>query len=119
MRLSVERRLMICYLFLKHVRRRYGRKPILTDEARWYDEACRWLRSEHSVYPTEEKNLVERFIQKVKDRTECFDDSFPCRKEGCDREHVRNWLKMFVLHIHLEMDLSRIVSFLYREVSLS
>ncbi len=119
MRLSAERTLMICYLFLKDVRRRYGRKPILTDEARWYDEACRWLRLEHSVYPTEEKNLVERFIQKVKDRTECFDDSFPCRKEGCDREHVRNWLKMFVLHIHLEMDLSRIVSFLYREVSLS
>lgn len=35
---------------------------------------------------------------------------------GCDREHVRNWLKMIVLHTHLEMDLSRIVSFLYREV---
>jgi len=41
-----------------------------------------WLRLEHSVCPTEEKNLVERFIQKVKERTECFDDSFPCRKEG-------------------------------------
>ena len=76
-----------------------------------------WLRLEHSVCPTEEKNLIERFIQKVKERTECFDDSFPCRKEGgCDREHVRNWLKMIVLHTHLEMDLSRIVSFLYREV---
>jgi transposase-like protein len=44
MRLSVERTLlMICYLFLKDVRTRYGRKkPILTDKARWYDdEACR------------------------------------------------------------------------------
>jgi transposase-like protein len=48
MRLSVERTLMICYLFLKDVTRRYGRKPILTDEARWYDEACRWLRLEAS-----------------------------------------------------------------------
>src|SRR5713226_3994828 len=116
MRLSVERRLMICYLFLKHVRRRYGRKPILTDEARWYDEACRWLRLEHSVYPTEEKNLVERFIQKVKDGTECFDDSFPCRKEGV-RQGARAELAQDVRPSqHLEMDLSRIVSFLYREV---
>lgn len=119
MRLSVERTLMICYLFLKDVRKRYGRKPILTDEAGWYDEACRWLRLPHANYPVEEKNLIERFIQKVKDRTECFDDSFPCRKEGCDRHHVWNWLKMLVIHLHLEMDPYRIISFLYREVSLS
>ena len=92
MRLSVERTIMICYLFLKDVRARYGRKAILTDEAQWYNEACRWLRLPHANYPVQEKNLIERFIQKVKDRTECFDDSFPCRKEGCDREHVKNWL---------------------------
>ena len=36
-----------------------------------------------------------------------------------DREHVKNRLKLFVLHIHLEMDLPRDVSFLCREVSLS
>jgi putative transposase len=119
MHLSVERTLMICYLFLKRVRAMYGRKLIVTDEARWYDEACRWLRLEHHNYPVEEKNLIERFIQKVKDRTECFDDSFPCRKKGCDRYHVWNWIKMFVFHIHLEMDLNRIISFLYGEVSLS
>jgi putative transposase len=119
MRLSVERTLMICYLFLKDVRKRYGRKPILTDKARWYDEACSWLRLPHRNYPVQEKNLIERFIQKIKDRTECFDDSFPCRREGCDRAHVWNWLKMFVLHTHLEMDLNRIITFLYTGVSLS
>jgi len=115
MRLSVERTIMICYLFLKDVRSKYGRKPILTDEARWYDEACRWLRLPHQNYPVEEKNLIERFIQEVKDRTECFDDSFPCRKEGCDRHHVWNWLNLFLLHIHLEMDLHRVMSFLVEE----
>ena len=73
----------------------------------------------HANYPVQGKNLIERFIQKVKDTTECFDESFPCRKEGCDREHVKNRLKLFVLHIHLEMDLPRDVSFLCREVSLS
>jgi hypothetical protein len=32
------------------------------------------------------KNLMERFVQQIKDRTECFDDHFPCRrrKENCD-----------------------------------
>jgi hypothetical protein len=40
-----------------------------------------------SIYGTELKNLMERFIQHIKDRTtECFDDHFPCRrKENCDR----------------------------------
>jgi hypothetical protein len=31
----------------------------------------------------------------LKDRLECFDDLFPCLKEGCDREHVRNWISVF------------------------
>ncbi|AFU57863.1 putative transposase [Candidatus Nitrososphaera gargensis Ga9.2] len=45
-----------------------GRKPIFTDGARWYNEACRWLRLPHLVYGTELKNLmVEQFIQQVKD----------------------------------------------------
>jgi transposase-like protein len=52
MHLSVERTLMVCYLFLKRVRARYGRKPILTDEAQWYHEACRWLRLPHSTIPS-------------------------------------------------------------------
>jgi hypothetical protein len=26
------------------------------------------------IYGTELKNVMERFIQKIKDRTECFDD---------------------------------------------
>jgi putative transposase len=115
MHLSVERTIMICYLFLKRVRIKYGRKPILTDKAAWYDEACRWLRLPHSNYPIEEKNLIERFIQRVKDRTECFDDSFPCRKEGCDKSHVWNWLNLFILHTHLDMDLHRVMPYLVKK----
>jgi hypothetical protein len=34
------------------------------------------------VYGTELKNLMERFIQYLKDRTEeYFDDHFPCQKK--------------------------------------
>ena len=82
-------------MFLKRLRQRYGMKPIWTDEATFYPEACRWLRLEHRVYPTEWKNLIERMNQSLKDRLECFDDLFPCLKEDCHRDHVRNWISVF------------------------
>ncbi len=67
MHLSRERTIFICYQFFKQLRHRYGRKPIFTDGARWYDNACKWLRLQHNVYDTELKNLMERFIQHIKD----------------------------------------------------
>lgn len=106
MHLSRERTIFICYQFFKQLRNRYGRKPIFTDGALWYDTACRWLRLKHQVYGTELKNLMERFIQYLKDRTECFDDHFPCRKkeEDCNRQHVWNWLKLFFLYLYMSAD---------------
>jgi len=113
MHLSRERTLFICYRFFRQLRNRYGgRKPIYTDGARWYNEACRWLRLPHYVYGTELKNMMERFIQHIKDRTECFDDHFPCRKQDCDRRHVWNWLKLFILYVHTGMDRRRFMMFL-------
>ncbi len=43
-RVSYNQSILDAYLFLKEVRRRYGRRPIWTDEGLWYPEACRWLR---------------------------------------------------------------------------
>jgi transposase-like protein len=55
----------------KQLRTRYGRrKPIHTDGAHWYNDACKWLRLKHHVYGAELKNVMERFIQKIKDRTQ-------------------------------------------------
>ena len=34
--------------------------------------------------------------QHIKDRTESFDDYFPCRKDNCKLMHITNWLKLFV-----------------------
>jgi transposase-like protein len=42
--LSRERAIFVCYQFFKQLQIRYGRKPIFTDGARWYNDACRWLR---------------------------------------------------------------------------
>jgi putative transposase len=105
MHLSKERTIFICYHFFKQLRTRYGRKPIHTDRAPWYNDACKWLRLKHHVYGTELKNIMERFIQQIKDRTECFDDYFPCRKEKCDRQYVNNWLNVcFVSAYENEQD---------------
>jgi putative transposase len=86
----------------------------LTDGVRWYNkDACKWLRLKHKVYGTELKNLMERFIQHIKDRTECFDDNFPCMKDDdCDRQHVWNWLKLFILYLHVGMNRMRFATFL-------
>jgi hypothetical protein len=34
------------------------------------DGACKWLRLKHQVRGNELKNKIERFIQKIKDRTQ-------------------------------------------------
>lgn len=115
MHLSRERTIFVCYHFFKQLRNRYGRKLILTDGALWYDQACRWLRLSHKVYNIEMKNTMERFIQYIKDRTECFDDHFPCRKPDCNRQHVQNWLKLFVLYLHMRTNRIRFTQFLIRD----
>ena len=36
-------------------------------------------------------------MQYFKDRTESFDDYFPCRKDDdCNIDHVYNWIELFV-----------------------
>ncbi len=43
-----------------------------------------------------EKSVIERTVQYFKDRTESFDDYFPCtKKKKCKLYHVINWLTMF------------------------
>jgi hypothetical protein len=71
----------------------------------------------HLVYGREMKNIMERFIhQHIKYRTECFDDHFSCRKKGnCDRQHVWNWLKLFVLYLHIGTNRSKFTTFLARD----
>ena len=65
------------------------------------------------VYGNELKNKIERFIQKIKDRTECFDDHFLCRKNNCNIQHVYNWFKLFfVLYLHVGMNRIRFMKFI-------
>jgi Transposase and inactivated derivatives len=88
------------YLFIRRLVHKYGRVPIYTDGAGWYADACRWAGVEHVVYGHPLKNLMERMVQYVKDRTEAFDDLFPVggRRLASGRafEHVLNWLSAFM-----------------------
>jgi hypothetical protein len=52
-------------------------------------------------------------MQQIKDRTECFDDHFPGRKDNCDRQRTWNWLlKLFVLYLHIGKDRTQFTTFL-------
>jgi transposase-like protein len=97
-RVSYNQSILDAYLFLKELRIRYGLKPIWTDDAVWYPEACRWARLEHHVYDQDWKNHIERMNQSLKDRLENFDDLFPCFKEDCNLKHVNNWIRVFTFY---------------------
>ncbi|CAN5687842.1 hypothetical protein BH23THE1_BH23THE1_20270 [soil metagenome] len=58
--------------------------------------ACIFQGLEHHLHFSIEKRHIERTIKYIKDRTECFDDYFPCRLENCKPKHERNWLRFFV-----------------------
>ena len=51
----------------------------------------------HHIHSSYEKSIIERTIQYIKERTERFDDYFPCRKDNdCKLQHVMNGLSLFV-----------------------
>jgi len=62
--------LLVCYNFIKRLKKLYGSKyTIYTDGASYYNQACKWLRIKHIVYDDNCKNIMERTIQYINDRT--------------------------------------------------
>ncbi len=58
----------------------YGGHAVSTDDGIQYPITCRFLNIiSHFILPYE-KSIIERTMQYIKDKTECFDDYFPCRK---------------------------------------
>ena len=62
----------------------------------WYPQACRFLKLVRHLHSHYEKSLIERTIQYIKDRVECFDDYFPCKKNKCTLNHLKQWLYLFI-----------------------
>jgi putative transposase len=95
-RVSFERNILTAEQFLKSLVKEYGKHPLSTDGGTWYPQACNFLKITHHLHSAYEKSIIERTIQYIKDRTESFDDYFPCRKDNCKLMHITNWLKLFV-----------------------
>jgi putative transposase len=74
--------------FLSGLVKDYGKLPVSTYGGTWYPQACEFLTLDHHIYSSWEKSLIERINQYIKDRTESFDDYFPCRKQNCKLEHI-------------------------------
>ncbi|MEM2485592.1 MAG: DDE-type integrase/transposase/recombinase [Candidatus Caldarchaeum sp.] len=83
-RLSWSRNGMQAEMFLRTLVEAYGKHPVWTDGAPWYDEACLRLGLEHRRYRFGEWlfQAMERAVQMLKDRAESFDDHFPCRSKS-------------------------------------
>jgi hypothetical protein len=69
----------ISALYDKKIRKTY---PVSTDTVvrGIIPQACRFLKIKHCLHSSYEKTIIERTIQSIKDRTENFDDYFPCTK---------------------------------------
>ena len=101
--ISKERNMFVAERFISKLVMIYGSHPVSTDGGTWYPQACRFLNLQHHLHSSFEKSLVERTIQYIKDRTESFDDYFPCRLEKCRLKHVKNWLNLFVDYHNKEL----------------
>jgi putative transposase len=96
--ISLERNMFVAERFLAYIIKIYRRYPVSTDGGSWYPKACEFLKLDHHIHSSLEKSLIERTMQYVKDRTEGFDDYFPCRKQNCKLDHIKHWIKVFAYH---------------------
>ena len=101
--ITQERNMIVAERFLSGVVRDYGKHPVSTDGGTWYPMACQFLKLKHHVHSPLEKSMIERKIQYIKDRTESFDDYFPCMLKNCKLKHMINWLNLFVEYHNKEM----------------
>jgi putative transposase len=82
--------------FLYNITKDYGKQPVSTDGGTWYPQACKFLNLHHHLHSSFEKSIIERTMQYIKDRTEGFDDYFPCKKNKCKLNHIKQWIRLFV-----------------------
>ena len=101
--ISKERNMFVAERCLSGLVKVHGKHPISTDGGTWYPMACRFLKLKHHLHSSFEKSLIERTMQYIKDRTECFDDYFPFRLKNCKLKHVLNWLNLFVNYHNKEV----------------
>jgi putative transposase len=93
-----ERNMFVAERFLSNVVENYGKHAVSTDGGTWYPQPCKFLKLDHHIHSSYEKSPIERTMQYIEGRTECFDDYFTCRKKNCKLKHVKQWLSLFAFH---------------------
>ena len=72
--ISKERNMfVVAERFLSNVINEYGKHPVSTDGGTWYPQACKFLKLNHHIHSfvyKDEKSIIERTMQYIKDRTE-------------------------------------------------
>ena len=108
--ISRHRNMLVAESFLKSLVNLYGKHIVYSDGGSWYPETCNSLMLKHILHSSFEKNIIERAMEYVKDRTESFDDYYPCRKKAvdCNLTHVYQWLILFVFLYNLSKSQSKI-----------
>jgi len=108
--ISRHRNMLVAESFLKSLIKLYGKHVVYSDGGSWYPEACNSLGLKHILHSPFEKSIIERAMEYVKDRTEGFDDYYPCRKKvvDCNLIHVYQWLILFIFLYNLSKSQSKI-----------
>ena len=91
--------------FISRLIKIHGKHNISTDgEAHGIHlKLVSFLKIDHHLHSPFGKSIIERTMQYIKDRTEGFDDYFPCRRTKCKLKHVKNWLNLFVDYHNKEL----------------
>ena len=96
--------MLVAEQFIKSLIRKYGKHNISTDGSTWYPQARRFLNIQHHNHSSIEKSFIERTIQYIKERTERFDDYFPCRKDNDCKLKVRHEWVEFICRYEQQRD---------------
>jgi putative transposase len=95
--ISRHRNMIVAESFLRSLVKVYGKHTVYSDGGTWYPEACISLGLKHRLHTSYGKSVIERTIEYLKDRTEAFDDYYPCIKSGlCNMLHVNKWMILFI-----------------------
>jgi putative transposase len=105
--ISKERNMFVAERFISKLVMTYEAHPVSTDGGTWYPQAWRFLKLQHHIHSSYKRSIIERTMQYIKDRTESFDDYFPCRLENCKLKHVKNWLSLFIDYHNKELGVAK------------
>ncbi len=105
--ISRERNMPIAERFIEGLVKTHGKCPVSTDGGTRHPQACRFSNLKHHIHSPLEKSLIERPTHYIKDRTESFDDYFPCRGKNCKLKHVKNRRRFFVDYHNNELKMPK------------